>query len=77
MVAAFASLVVAVWVLSVVNKYKTEEDLKVDRRELGTLTGFIVGFALWVGFMTKLPRNEVFGAIALYAAVLVVFIGSG
>ena len=46
MVAAFASLVVAVWVLSVVNRYKTETGLKVDKRELAILTGFILGFAL-------------------------------
>jgi hypothetical protein len=77
MVVAFASLVIAVWVLSVVNTYKTETKVKVDKRELATLTGFIVGFSLWVGYMTSLSRKEVFGAVAVYTAVLVVFIGSG
>jgi Family of unknown function (DUF6594) len=76
MVAAISILVVAVWVLSVVNDYKQDKGVKVSKQELGTLTGFVVGFALWVGFMTGLPRREMFGAIAVYAAVLVVFVGS-
>jgi len=77
MVAAIVSLVAAVWVLSKANDYKTEKSVKVSKQELGWLTGFIVGFALWVGFMTRLPRKDVFGAIAVYAAVLVVFVGTG
>jgi len=30
-----------------------------------------------MGFMTRLPRKDAFGAIAVYAAVLVVFVGTG
>jgi len=40
------------------------------------MTGFIVGFALWVQYLTTLTKKEVFGAVAAYATVLVVFVGS-
>jgi hypothetical protein len=77
MIAAISILVVAVWVLSVISHYKEDTGVRASKKELGALTGFIVGFALWVGFMTTLPRKEMFGAIAVYAAVLVVFVGTG
>jgi cytochrome bd-type quinol oxidase subunit 2 len=77
MVAAIVSLVAAVLVLTKANDYKTEKSVKVSKQELVWLTRFIVRFALWVGFMTRLPRKDVFGAIAVYAAVLVVFVGTG
>ena len=74
--AAIGFLVVAVWVLSVVSKYKTDKGIQATERELAVMTAFIVAFAIWVRFLTSLGRKEVFGAVAAYAAVLVVFVGS-
>jgi hypothetical protein len=42
--------------------------------KLGTVTGFVVGFSLWLLFLTGVQKKEAFGAIAAYAAVLVVYI---
>lgn len=73
--AAIGFLVVAVWILSVVSDYKTKTDVRSIEIELGVMTAFIVAFALWVAYLTTLSRKEVFGAVAAYAAVLVVFVG--
>jgi hypothetical protein len=75
--AAIGLLVIAVWVLSVVSQYKVDKGIRATKRELAVMTGFIVLFMLWVRFLTSLSRKEVFGAVAVYAAVLVVFVGSG
>ncbi|KAN0108914.1 hypothetical protein V8E51_008656 [Hyaloscypha variabilis] len=77
MLAAIGMLVVAVWVLSVVSDYKLGKSSKVSTQtELAVMTGFIVLFAIWVQFFTAASKKEVFGAVAAYAAVLVVFVGS-
>lgn len=43
-------------------------------KKLGTVTAFVVGFAVWLAFGTGLAKKEVFAATAAYAAVLVVYI---
>lgn len=42
--------------------------------KLGTVTGFVVAFAAWLGFLTTAQRKDVISATAAYAAVLVVFV---
>ncbi|KAI4659173.1 uncharacterized protein J4E78_005597 [Alternaria triticimaculans] len=42
--------------------------------KLGTVTGFVVAFAGWLGFLTTAQRKDVIAATAAYAAVLVVFV---
>lgn len=49
--------------------------IKVSMEELGWLTGFVVMFALWVGCLMSASRKEVLCAVAVYAAVLIVFVG--
>jgi len=44
--------------------------------QLAIVTGFVVAFAVWVGFFTSMSRREVIVATAAYAAVLVVFVNS-
>ena len=41
---------------------------------LGMIAAFTVFFALTVGMLTRARRQEIFGATAAYAAVLVVFV---
>lgn len=43
---------------------------------LGTVTGFVGGFGLWLAFATGLQKRDVFAATAAYAAVLVVYVGA-
>jgi thiol:disulfide interchange protein len=42
--------------------------------KLATVTGFVVAFAAWLGFLTTAQRKDVIAATAAYAAVLVVFV---
>lgn len=44
---------------------------------LGVLTTWVIIFAAWIGKLTNANRGEVFAATAAYAAVLVVFVGTG
>jgi hypothetical protein len=59
-------LVSAMWVLWRLN------DLMIAK--LATVTGFVVAFAGWLGFLTTAQRKDVIAATAAYAAVLVVFV---
>ncbi|TGJ79480.1 hypothetical protein E0Z10_g9280 [Xylaria hypoxylon] len=44
--------------------------------KLWVVTGFVVGFSIWVGLLTGLTKKESIAATAAYAAVLVVYVGS-
>ncbi|KAH7420204.1 hypothetical protein BKA64DRAFT_738255 [Cadophora sp. MPI-SDFR-AT-0126] len=44
---------------------------------LAVLTTWVIIFAAWIGLLTNANRGEVFAATAAYAAVLVVFVGTG
>jgi hypothetical protein len=59
-------LVSAMWVL-----WRLEENMIA---KLATVTGFVVAFAGWLGFLTTAQRKDVIAATAAYAAVLVVFV---
>ena len=59
-------LVAAMWVL-----WRLKDDMIA---KLGTVTGFVVAFAAWLGFLTTAQRKDVIAATAAYAAVLVVFV---
>jgi len=59
-------LVSAMWVL-----WRLEDQMVA---KLGTVTGFVVAFAGWLGFLTTAQRKDVIAATAAYAAVLVVFV---
>ncbi|KAH6664963.1 hypothetical protein B0J14DRAFT_661073 [Halenospora varia] len=69
MVLAVGFLVGAMWVL-----WREGDDMIA---KLATVTGFVVGFGIWVGFFTSAGRKEVITATAAYAAVLVVFVSNG
>jgi hypothetical protein len=66
--AAMGFLIAAVWVL-----WKVED----FTNKLRVLTGFVVAFALWFGFLTSATRTGVFAATTAYAAVLVVYVSQG
>ncbi|KAI4633975.1 uncharacterized protein J4E87_001144 [Alternaria ethzedia] len=59
-------LVAAMWVL-----WRLEDHMI---PKLGAVTGFVVAFAGWLGFLTTAQRKDVIAATAAYAAVLVVFV---
>ncbi|CAN9400552.1 unnamed protein product [Alternaria alternata] len=59
-------LISAMWVL-----WRLKDDMIA---KLATVTGFVVGFAAWLGFLTTAQRKDVIAATAAYAAVLVVFV---
>ena len=59
-------LVSAMWVL-----WRLEKQMIA---KLATVTGFVVAFAGWLGFLTTAQRKDVIAATAAYAAVLVVFV---
>lgn len=63
---AIGFLIVAMWVL-----WRLKNDMIA---KLGTVTGFVVAFAAWLGFLTTAQRKDVISATAAYAAVLVVFV---
>ena len=45
--------------------------------KLGVLTGFVAFFAIWVGFFMNAGRKEIYTFVAVYATVLVVYVGRG
>lgn len=45
-----------------------------EKAVLGMLCGWTVLFAACVGLLTNAKRDQIFGATAAYAAVLVVFV---
>jgi uncharacterized membrane protein len=61
-----AFLISAMWAL-----WKLDQNMVA---KLATVTGFVVGFALWLLFLTGVQKKEAFAAIAAYAAVLVVYV---
>lgn len=63
---AIGFLIAAMWVL-----WRLQDDMIA---KLATVTGFVVAFAGWLGFMTTAQRKDVIAATAAYAAVLVVFV---
>ncbi|UPX16435.1 uncharacterized protein EKO05_0006834 [Ascochyta rabiei] len=65
-VIAIGFLIAAMWVL-----WRLKNDMIA---KLATVTGFVVGFAGWLGFLTTAQRKDVIAATAAYAAVLVVFV---
>ena len=68
LLAAMSFLIAAVWAIWKIDKFTSK---------LIALTAFVVGFTLWVAFLTNATRMELFGATAAYAAVLVVYVGKG
>jgi hypothetical protein len=68
MIAAIGWLIAAVWALWHTHKLENK---------LFYLSGFVIGFALWIALLTTASRMEVFGATAAYAAVLIVFVAPG
>lgn len=64
-------LIVAMWVLWLVGK-DGEEHMKA---KMGIVTGFVLGFAAFVGLCTSAEKKEIVTTTAVYAAVLVVFVG--
>jgi uncharacterized membrane protein len=71
LVIAAVLLVGAIWFLWLVQIKQPYQSA-----QLGLLTFFIVAFGFALNFMTTATRDQVFGATAAYAAVLVVFVGS-
>ncbi|KAJ4291769.1 hypothetical protein N0V90_009664 [Kalmusia sp. IMI 367209] len=63
---AIGFLIAAMWVLWRLHNHMIAK--------LATVTGFVVAFAGWLGFLTTAQRKDVIAATAAYAAVLVVFI---
>ncbi|KAL1642331.1 hypothetical protein SLS61_009717 [Didymella pomorum] len=63
---AIGFLIAAMWVL-----WRLKDNMIA---KLGTVTGFVVAFAAWLGFLTTAQRKDVISATAAYAAVLVVFV---
>ncbi|KAF2797288.1 hypothetical protein K505DRAFT_372595 [Melanomma pulvis-pyrius CBS 109.77] len=59
-------LIAAMWVLWRLHDHMIAK--------LATVTGFVVAFATWLGFLTTAQRKDVIAATAAYAAVLVVFV---
>jgi hypothetical protein len=41
------------------------------------MTGFVIGFGVWITSLTTASKIEVFGATAAFAAVLIVFVAPG
>jgi hypothetical protein len=61
----------AVWFL-----YLVQVKQPCESAQLALLRVFIATFGLFLTFSTTASRDQVFGATAAYAAVLVVFIGA-
>jgi hypothetical protein len=68
MMAAMGWLIAAVWALW--NTKKLEN-------KLFYVTGFVIGFGVWITSLTTASKMEVFGATAAFAAVLIVFVAPG
>jgi hypothetical protein len=45
-------------------------------KKLAILTGYVAAFSLYLVVLTRASRTELFGAVAAYAAVLVVYVGT-
>jgi hypothetical protein len=42
--------------------------------KLGTITGFVIGFAVWLLFLTGVQKKEAITAITIYTVVLVIYV---
>jgi uncharacterized membrane protein len=71
LVLAAILLVGAIWFLWLVQIKQPHQSA-----QLALLTIFIIAFGFALNFMTAATRDQVFGATAAYAAVLVVFVGT-
>ena len=63
---AIGFLITAMWVL-----WSLDDQMIA---KLATVTGFVVAFSAWLGFLTTAQRKDVIASTAAYAAVLVVFV---
>ncbi|GFF99637.1 chorismate mutase protein [Aspergillus udagawae] len=65
---ALGFLIAAVWAIGKISGMNGR---------LGALTGFVLGFGLWITFGTSAKRLEIFAATSAYAAVLAVYVTLG
>lgn len=65
----------AVWVIWRIGNDNTTEEVKFTLK-LASLTCFTFVFGVWVALFMSARRSEIFGVTAVYAAVLIVFVGT-
>lgn len=70
-VAVFSTILAAVLLFGAIISLYVVKD---ERALLGMVSAWTVLFASCVGFLTNARRDQIFGATAVYAAVLVVFV---
>lgn len=70
-VAIFSTLLAAVLLFGAILSLRATSN---EKAVLGMLCGYTVLFAACVGLLTNAKRDQIFGATAAYAAVLVVFV---